>query len=262
MDDPNNPRGFDVNQPGSGRETLTEFGLIQGATTDLAGGLVDLIPYAQYLLSPTAASIMPGAADEVVAKYGSEALGDYFFGQAPTEDLQRIRDDARLVGGAVGLGEALTMKAANFAGRMFSNVFRDTDGVVVGVTPEGVPIELPNEAVDLPDTTVMQMADEGGEAPVQGDLFDQSRLDLDDPRVLPTDLDAFLAASAQRRDAELADLQKAFREGYKPGPRRANTPLTVSELNMLRAMRAGKGGARGLLHGIRGAKTLFILIKG
>jgi len=31
--------------------------------------------------------------------------------------------------------------------------------------------------------------------------------------------------------------------------------LTVSELNMLRAMRAGKGGARGLLHGIRGAKS-------
>ena len=253
MDDPNNPRGFDVNQPGSARETFT--GLIQGATTDLAGGLVDLIPYAQYLLSPTAASIMPDAADEVVAKYGSEALGDYFFGQAPTEDLQRIRDDARLVGGVVGLGEALTMKAANFTGRALSKVFRDTDGAIVGVTPEGVPMVLPDEAVDLPDASVMQMADEGGDAPVQGDLFDRPRIDPDDPRVLPTDLDAFLTASAQRRQKEADELQAAFREGYKPGPRRTNTPLTVSELNMLRAMRAGKGGARGLLHGIRGAKS-------
>ena len=33
------PRGFDVNQPGSGRET--GIGLLQGATTDLVGGLVD-----------------------------------------------------------------------------------------------------------------------------------------------------------------------------------------------------------------------------
>ena len=253
MDDPNNPRGFDVNQPGSARETFT--GLIQGATTDLVGGLVDLIPYAQYLLSPTAASIMPDAADEVVAKFGSEALGDYFFGQAPTEDLQRIRDDARLVGGVVGLGEALTMKAANFTGRALSKVFRDTDGAIVGVTPEGVPMVLPDEAVDLPDASVMQMADEGGDAPAQGDLFDRPRIDPDDPRVLPTDLDAFLTAAAQRRQKEADELQAAFREGYKPGPRRTNTPLTVSELNMLRAMRAGKGGARGLLHGIRGAKS-------
>ena len=181
MDDPNNPRGFDVNQPGSARETFT--GLIQGATTDLVGGLVDLIPYAQYLLSPTAASIMPDAADDVVAKYGSEALGDYFFGQAPTEDLQRIRDDARLVGGVVGLGEALTMKAANFTGRALSKVFRDTDGAIVGVTPEGVPMVLPDEAVDLPDASVMQMADEGGDAPAQGDLFKEPPLDPKDKRI-------------------------------------------------------------------------------
>ena len=90
------PRGFDVNQPGSTQETFT--GLVQGATTDLVGGLADLLPYAQYLIMPDVASIMPEAADEIVAEYGSEALGEKVFGTAPTPELQRIRDDARLVG--------------------------------------------------------------------------------------------------------------------------------------------------------------------
>ena len=58
------PRGFDVNQPGSGRET--GIGLLQGATTDLVGGLVDFVPYLQYAASPILAQIMPDAADKIV----------------------------------------------------------------------------------------------------------------------------------------------------------------------------------------------------
>ena len=141
------PRGFDVNQPGSTQETFT--GLVQGATTDLVGGLADLLPYAQYLIMPDVASIMPEAADEIVAEYGSEALGEKVFGTAPTPELQRIRDDARLVGSLAGAGEAITARGANMVGDGIS-AFMKFLNRGEAVTPEGI-------TAALPDTSITEM---------------------------------------------------------------------------------------------------------
>jgi len=256
MDNPEDDFLGGYQPPPEGALKELGIGTFQGASLDIPGGLTDIAPFASYLLNrnPAMVEVMAPHYQATVEEYGSDALAETFL--PPVEEgLESYREAGRLAGGVAGLGEMLTAKVSKILGRQISKILKNRDGVLVAVTPEGDQIPVPNEALDAPDTSVMQMADEGGDAPAQGDLFDQSRLDPDDPRVLPTDLDAFLAASAQRRDAELADLQKAFREGYKPGPRRTNTPLTVSELNMLRAMRAGKGGARGLLHGIRGAKS-------
>ena len=38
------------------------------------------------------------------------------YGKAPTEELQQIRDDARLIGGIAGLGELATLKASKGIG--------------------------------------------------------------------------------------------------------------------------------------------------
>tara|TARA_A100001391_G_scaffold33113_1_gene17837 strand:- start:12926 stop:17056 length:4131 start_codon:yes stop_codon:yes gene_type:complete len=256
MDNPEDDFLGGYQPPPEGALKELGIGTFQGASLDIPGGLTDIAPFASYLLNrnPAMVEVMAPHYQAIVEEYGSDALAETFL--PPVEEgLESYREAGRLAGGVAGLGEMLTAKVSKILGRQISKILKNRDGVLVAVTPEGDQIPVPNEALDAPDTSVMQMADEGGEPPAQGDLFDQSRLDPDDPRVLPTDLDAYLAASAQRRDAELADLQKATREGYRPGPRRTNTPLTVSELNMLRAMRAGKGGARGLLHGIRGAKS-------
>ena len=141
------PRGFDVNQPGSTRETFT--GLVQGATTDLVGGIVDLFPYLQFAVSPTVAAVMPDAADEVVAEYGSEALGEKVFGEAPTPELQRIRDDARLVGSLAGAGEAITARGAKTVGDGISSFMKFLDRGEA-VTPEGI-------TAALPDTSTTEM---------------------------------------------------------------------------------------------------------
>ena len=149
------PRGFDVNQPGSTRESL--IGLAQGATTDLIGGVVDAgdavgslaakIPYTPFLL---ALSQLKGSSDTL----GSEALGSRIYGKAPTEELQRIRDDARLVGGIVGIGELATAKLANLTAKGIADFLPYLKGVdEVAVTPEGVPIPVKN----LPDTSVTKM---------------------------------------------------------------------------------------------------------
>lgn len=141
------PRGFDVNQPGSTQETFT--GLVQGATTDLVGGVVDLFPYLQFAVSPTVASVMPDAADEVVAEYGSEALGEKVFGTAPTPELQRIRDDARLVGSLAGAGEAITARGAKTVGDGISSFMKFLDRREA-ITPEGI-------TAALPDTSTTEM---------------------------------------------------------------------------------------------------------
>ena len=149
------PRGFDVNQPGSTRESL--IGLAQGATTDLLGGVVDAgdavgslaakIPYTPFLLG---LSQLKGSSDTL----GSEALGSRIYGKAPTEELQRIRDDARLVGGIAGIGELATAKLANLTAKGIGDFLPYLKGVdEVAVTPEGVPIPVK----DLPDTSVTKM---------------------------------------------------------------------------------------------------------
>ena len=164
MADNPQPRGFDVNQPGSTRETF--IGLLQGATTDLGGGLVDLgaagTQMAEDITDPRFASFTPTlsslaflnpfmqSAKDVA---GSDALGSRVFGSAPTEELQAIRDDARLVGGVAGLGEIATAKLAGTAAEgvgAFARYLRGADEVAV--TPDGTVMPVP-----LPDTSVTEM---------------------------------------------------------------------------------------------------------
>ena len=212
MDNPEDDFLGGYQPPPEGALKELGIGTFQGASLDIPGGLTDIAPFASYLLNrnPAMVEVMAPHYQAIVEEYGSDALAETFL--PPVEEgLESYREAGRLAGGVAGLGEMLTAKVSKILGRQISKILKNRDGVLVAVTPEGDQIPVPNEALDAPDTSVMQMADEGGEPPAQGDLFDRPRIDPDDPRVLPTDLDAFLAASAQRRDAELADLQKAFR---------------------------------------------------
>jgi GNAT superfamily N-acetyltransferase len=161
------PRGFDVNQPGSTRETFT--GLAQGATTDLVGSVVDLGAAATGIASqvdPRLLSMSPKAAllsylnpfaEQAQEVAGSEALGQRVFGDAPTEELQKIRDDARLVGGVVGLGEMLTAKGAKAVAGGIEDFMQFLPNVrAQAVTPEGSMLPLPDDT--LPDTSITKMS--------------------------------------------------------------------------------------------------------
>ncbi|MEC9179355.1 MAG: hypothetical protein VYC76_07840 [Pseudomonadota bacterium] len=153
------PEGYD--RTGEGIETFT--GLLQGATTDLAGGIVDIadlagtgaaeVPYTPFLLG---LSQLKGMADT----YGSEALGEAVFGKAPTELRQQMRDDARLVGGALGLTEMATARAAKFiADNGIAPFIKFMTGRAdeVAVTPEGVEMPVPRTTdQELPDTSVVE----------------------------------------------------------------------------------------------------------
>jgi len=120
------PRGFDVNQPGSTLETFK--GLAQGATTDLVSIPQEMLATAtsiaseldpRYLITSPIASALSAAdpyVQDFVEKYGMQALGEMVYGKAPTEELQQIRGDARLVGGIAGLGEMATLKASKGIG--------------------------------------------------------------------------------------------------------------------------------------------------
>jgi len=120
------PRGFDVNQPGSTLETFK--GLAQGATTDLVSIPQETLAAATSvaseldprLLATSPISSVLSAADpyvqDFVEKFGMQALGEMIYGKAPTEELQQIRDDARLIGGIAGLGELATLKASKGIG--------------------------------------------------------------------------------------------------------------------------------------------------
>ena len=161
------PRGFDVNQPGSARETFT--GLAQGATTDLAGSVVDLGAAATDIasqvdprllsMSPTASllSYLNPFAEQAQEVAGSEALGQRVFGDAPTEELQKIRDDARLVGGIAGLGEMLTAKGAKTVAGGIEDFMQFLPNVrAQAVTPEGSMLPLPEDT--LPDSSITKMS--------------------------------------------------------------------------------------------------------
>ena len=161
------PRGFDVNQPGSARET--GIGFFRGLTLDIPGGVFDLFPYLQYKMAPAVAMTMPQAAEDFVEEYGSKALEEKFIGSAPTEELQTIRDDAALASSAVGLTEIATAKAAKFLGRQIDRLFQRADGVTVAVTPDGTEIPVPKEALDkIPDTSVVENI--GGQLATSGQL--------------------------------------------------------------------------------------------
>ena len=200
------PRGFDVNQPGSGRET--GIGLLRGLTTDLVGGVVDFFPFLQYSIAPTVAATMPDAADKLVGEYGSKALEEKFFGLAPTEELQTIRDDAALASSAVGLTEIATAKAAKFLGRQIDRLFQRADGVTVAVTPDGTEIPVPKEALDkIPETSVVENI--GGQLATSGQL--RKQMLLNDIKNGVSAQDSYESLGAEIDPAFAGDVEKGFR---------------------------------------------------
>lgn len=155
---PRYKKGYD--RTGEGIETFT--GLLQGSTTDLGGGFVDIadlfgsvakaVPGAQYMPGIAPFATLAGISDIA----GSEALGEKVFGKAPTELRQQMRDDARLVGGALGLGELATAKVANLIADYGIGPFTKfmSRGQEVAVTPDGQMVPVPPITDQpLPDTS-------------------------------------------------------------------------------------------------------------
>ena len=220
------PRGFDVNQPGADRET--GIGLFRGLTTDIPGGIVDFMSFitggaksaAESAPGNYAGKVVTGSpflsslallddpAKKLQSVAGSEALETKFFGKAPTEELQTIRDDAALVGSLVGLGEIATMKAANFVGRKISDVFKRADGQIVAVTPDGQQIFVPPEVVgDVPDTSVVENI--GGALATSGEM--RKRMLLDDIAHGVSKEDSYEQLGAEIDPAFAGDVDKGFR---------------------------------------------------
>jgi hypothetical protein len=155
--------------PVEGELPATLKGLAQGATTDLGGGILDAgaaitgaaseIDPSVQVFSPTASALSAANPflQSLVDKYGSEALGEAIYGKEDTPLLQKIRDDARLIGGIAGLGEMATAKAAKFAAEGIGNFMRFLPNVrPQAVTPDGQIIPLPDES--LPNTSVTSMS--------------------------------------------------------------------------------------------------------
>jgi hypothetical protein len=155
--------------PIEGEIQATLKGLAQGATTDLGGGVLDAgaaITGAASEIDPSVQAFSPTASalsaanpffQGLVDKYGSEALGEAIYGKEDTPLLQKIRDDARLIGGVAGLGEMATAKAAKFTAEGIGDFMRFLPNVrPQAVTPDGQIIPLPNES--LPNTSVMSMS--------------------------------------------------------------------------------------------------------
>lgn len=149
--------------PIEGEIPATLKGLAQGATTDLGGGILDAgaaitgaasdIDPSVQAFSPTASALSAANPflQSLVDKYGSEALGEAIYGKEDTPLLQKIRDDARLIGGIAGLGEVATAKAANFVAGGIQDFMRFLPNVrPQAVTPDG-------QMVPLPDTSVTEM---------------------------------------------------------------------------------------------------------
>ena len=154
--------------PIEGEISATLKGLAQGATTDLGGGILDAgaaITGAASEIDPRVQAFSPTASalsavnpflQSLVDKYGSEALGEAIYGKEDTPLLQKIRDDARLIGGVAGLGEMATAKAAKFTAEGIGDFMQYLPNVrPQAVTPDGQIMPLPDDG--LPDTSVTEM---------------------------------------------------------------------------------------------------------
>ena len=154
--------------PIEGEIQATLKGLAQGTTTDLGGGILDAgaaITGAASEIDPSVQAFSPTASalsaanpflQSLVDKYGSEALGEAIYGKEDTPLLQKIRDDARLIGGVAGLGEVATAKAAKFVAGGIQDFMRFLPNVrPQAVTPDGQLIPVPDDG--LPDTSVTEM---------------------------------------------------------------------------------------------------------
>jgi len=143
------------------------IGALQGATTALGGGIVDIgalttglaskIDPRLLAISPTASALAAAdpAMQGVAAEYGSEALGSRFFPAVP-EGLEGYRDLGRLGGGLTGAGEAITARGSRALLGGIQDFMQYLPNVrPQAVTPDGQVIPLPDD--DLPDTSVTEM---------------------------------------------------------------------------------------------------------
>tara|TARA_A100001388_G_scaffold135492_1_gene100394 strand:+ start:968 stop:4387 length:3420 start_codon:yes stop_codon:yes gene_type:complete len=158
------PEGYD--RTGEGIETFK--GLLQGMGPDLVGSFADiagLVGEGATSLPPVTPNILMLQQMQGLDKIaGSEVLGEKTFGKAPTELRQKMRDDARLVGGAIGLGEIATAKGADLLSDGIASFIKymKNKNTPVAVTPEGQIVPVPRSPdQDLPDTSRTEMM--GGE---------------------------------------------------------------------------------------------------
>ena len=158
------PEGYD--RTGEGIETFK--GLLQGMGPDLVGSFSDiagLVGEGASSLPPVTSNILMLQQMQGLDKIaGSEVLGEKTFGKAPTELRQKMRDDARLVGGAIGLGEIATAKGADLLSDGIASFIKymKNKNTPVAVTPDGQIVPVPRSPdQDLPDTSRTEMM--GGE---------------------------------------------------------------------------------------------------
>ena len=156
-------------------------GLLQGATTDLAATPVDIYESAvdmaqditpqnnqfNYYTNPFWMLSQSGdLAEKVSSVAGSEALGEAVYGKPP-EGYGMYRNPARVVGGVTGAGELMLGKmSAEAAPYVMRGVNYLTDAMPrpQAVTPEGLLMDVPQQAPTQPQTLLME-SDAQGVAP-------------------------------------------------------------------------------------------------
>ena len=150
-------------------------GLLQGATTDLAGAPADIYSGAVDLAQAIAPQNAPqnrffmtnpfymlsqsgDLAEQASSIAGSEALGKSVFGN-PIEGYQQYRDPARLIGGAAGAGElALGKASATVAPYLTKGINYLTDAMPKPqvATPDGLLMDAPQQTQTQPQTLLME----------------------------------------------------------------------------------------------------------
>jgi len=148
-------------------------GLLQGATTDLGGTPVDVyagaVDVAQaitpqnnqfnYYTNPFWMLSQSGdIAQKAQSVAGSEALGEAVYGK-PEQGYEMYRDPARLIGGVTGAGElALGKVSKEVAPYVARGVNYLTDAMPrpQAVTPEGLLMDVPQQAPTQPQTLLME----------------------------------------------------------------------------------------------------------
>ena len=148
-------------------------GLLQGATTDLAAAPVDIYASAvdmaqditpqnnqfNYYTNPFWMLSQSGdLAEKVSSVAGSEALGEAVYGK-PEEGYGMYREPARVIGGVTGAGElALGKVSAEVAPYVVKGINYLTDAMPrpQAVTPEGLLMDVPQQAPTQPQTLLME----------------------------------------------------------------------------------------------------------
>lgn len=148
-------------------------GLLQGATTDLAGAPADAYAFAvdkaqaitpqnnqfNYYTNPFWMLSQSGdIAQKAQSVAGSEVLGEAVYGK-PDQGYEMYRDPARLIGGVTGAGElALGKVSAEVAPYVVKGINYLTDAMPrpQAVTPEGLLMDVPQQTPTQPQTLLME----------------------------------------------------------------------------------------------------------